>query len=168
MKAKKYQPLFKFFLLGFLVSGILFSCSSSKIVTKPNVEEIGNMIDTHRFTFVAERVNPQRGSSRVLTSYYDVTVKPDTLICYLPYFGRAYQAPVDPSKGGLDFKSYKFSYNVTLKNKDEWQVYISPTDNPDVQQLYFQVFGNGTATLNVVNSNRDPISFYGHVQKIKE
>ena len=168
MKTKKYEQLVKFFLSTFLLSALLFACSSSRIVTKPKIEEIGNMIDTHRFTFIAERVNPLRGSSRILTGYYDVTVKPDTLICYLPYFGRAYQAPLDPTKGGLDFKSYKFSYNVTLNDKDEWQVYISPKDNPDVQQLYFQVFGNGTATLNVVNSNRDPISFYGHVQKIKE
>ena len=128
MKAIKYSPLFKFFLLTFVVSALLFSCSSSKIVTKPNVEEIGNMINTHRFIFVAERVNPLRGSSRILTSYYDVTVKPDTIICYLPYFGRAYQAPIDPSKGGLDFKSYKFTYNVTLEDKDEWQVYINPKD----------------------------------------
>ena len=168
MKPIKYSGLLKFFLSTFVISSLLFGCSSSKIVTKPNVEEIGNMINTHRFTFVAERVNPLRGSSRVLTSYYDVTVKPDTVICYLPYFGRAYQAPIDPSKGGLDFKSYKFTYNVTLEDKDEWQVYINPKDYQDVQQLYFQIFGNGTATLNVVNTNRDPISFYGHVKKINE
>jgi hypothetical protein len=168
MKTVKYQHLSTFFLLSFVLTTLIFSCSSSKITTKPNVEEIGNMINTRRFSFVAERVNPLRGSSRILTDYYDVTVKPDTVICYLPYFGRAYQAPIDPSKGGLDFKSYQFSYNVTLKNKDEWQVYINPKDQPDVQQLYFQVFGNGTATLNVVNTNRDPISFYGHIKKTND
>ncbi len=83
-------------------------------------------------------------------------------------FRRAYQAPIDPAKGGLDFKSYKFAYNVTLKNNDEWQVYIDPKDISDVQQLYFQIFGNGTATLNVISTNRDPISFYGHVKKIND
>ena len=163
----KYRHLFKLFVFGFL-SAFFFGCSSTNIPTKPNVQEIGNMINTERFTFVAERVNPLRGSSRILTSNYDVEVKKDTLTCYLPYFGRAYQAPIDPSKGGLDFKSHDFTYNVTLNNKDEWQVYISPKDYRDVQQLFFQIFGNGTATLNVVNTNRDPISFYGHIEKIKE
>ncbi len=168
MKTFKYPHLFIYFLVTFLITTLFFGCSSSKTATKPNVEEISNMINAQRFTFVAERVNPLRGSSRVLTSDYDVVVKKDTVNCYLPYFGRAYQAIIDPAKGGLDFTSHQFSYNVTLRNKDEWQVYISPKDNPDVQQLYFQVFGNGTATLNVVNTNRDPISFYGHVEKVKD
>ncbi|MDE3184654.1 MAG: DUF4251 domain-containing protein [Bacteroidota bacterium] len=168
MKATKYQPFFKFFFLGIfisLISTVFFSCSSSKKAAKLNVEDIRSMINAKQFTFVAERVNPLRGSSRILTSNYDVQVKKDTIECYLPYFGRAYQAPIDPTKGGLDFTSYKFTYNVTLNNNDEWQVYINPKDYSDVQQLYFQIFGNGTATLNVVNTNRDPISFYGYIKK---
>jgi hypothetical protein len=95
-------------------------------------------------------------------------VKKDTLDCYLPYFGRAYQAPIDPSKGGIDFKSFNYTYNVTLKNNDEWQVYIDPKDYTDVQQLYFQIFGNGTATLNIISTNRDAISFYGHIKKVND
>lgn len=168
MKTTTYQALLSFLLPGFLIFTLCCGCSPSKITTKPGVQEIGNMINTSRFTFVAERVNPLRGSSRILTSDYDVVVKKDTVICYLPYFGRAYQAPIDLSKGGLDFKSYNFTYNVTLNNKDEWEVYINPKDNQDVQQFYFRIFGNGTATLNVVNTNRDPISFYGHIEKIKD
>jgi len=168
MKTTKYQPLFKFFFLGFVISissAVFLSCSSSKKATKLNVEDIRSMINAQRFTFVAERVNPLRGSSRMLTSNYDLQVKKDTINCYLPYFGRAYQAPIYPTKGGLDFTSYKFTYNVTLNNNDEWQVYINPKDYSDVQQLYFQIFGNGTATLNMVNTNRDPISFYGHIER---
>jgi len=168
MKNIKYRRSLNFFLFIFLLGALFLGCSSSKVMTKPNLEDISNMINSQNFTFIAERVNPLRGSSRILTSYYDVVVKKDTLICYLPYFGRAYQAPVDPSKGALDFKSHKFTYNVTLNNNDEWQVYIHPDDYSDVQQLYFQIFGNGTATLNVVNTNRDAISFYGHVKKTSE
>ncbi|HEU5054478.1 MAG TPA: DUF4251 domain-containing protein [Hanamia sp.] len=167
MKILIHHRMRNLFYLAFLTI-FAVSCSSSRTATKPDLEEISNMVNTHRFTFVAERVNPLRGSSRPLTSYYDAEVRGDTLICYLPYFGRAYQAPIDPSKGGLDFTSHSFSYNVTLNDKDEWQVYIEPKDIQDVQQLYFQIFGNGTATLNVVNNNRDPISFYGHVKKINE
>ena len=168
MKTSRNSFVFKFLLSSLFVGVIFLGCSSSKFSTKPNVQEISNMLNSKRFMFIAERVNPLRGSSRILTSPYDVIVKPDTLNCYLPYFGRAYEAPLDPSKGGLDFKSHSFSYNITVKNKDEWQVYISPKDEPGVQQLYFQVFGNGTTTLNVVNTNRDPISFYGHIKKVNE
>lgn len=168
MKTLKYQPFFKLLLLNFLISVLFWGCSASNSATKPAAEEINNMINSHQFTFVAERMNPLRGSTRPLTSNYDVVVKRDTLHSFLPYFGRAFQAPIDPTKGPLSFESYNFSYNVTLKDKDEWQVYINPKDNSDVQQFYFQIFGNGTATLNVVSTNRDPISFYGHVQKTNE
>ncbi len=171
MKTTKYQPFLKFFFLGIFISitsTVFLSCSSSKKAEKLNVEDIRSMINAQRFTFVAERVNPLRGSSRILTSNYDVKVKKDTIICYLPYFGRAYQAPIDPSKGGIDFKSFNYTYNVTLKNNDEWQVYIDPKDYTDVQQLYFQIFGNGTATLNIISTNRDAISFYGHIEKIND
>lgn len=168
MKAIKYERLLILCMSGFILSTLFFSCSSSKKATKLNVEDISGMINAGNFTFVAERVNPLRGSSRILTSSYDVLVKKDTINCYLPFFGRAYQAPIDPSKGGINFTSHNFTYNVTVKNNDEWQVYINPKDQQDVQQLLFQIFGNGTATLNVVNTNRDPISFYGHVEKNKD
>ena len=127
MKTIIYHRKANLFLVA-LLTILVGSCSSTRTATKPDVEEISNMVNTHRFTFVAERVNPMRGSSRPLTSYYDAEVRGDTLICYLPYFGRAYQAPIDPSKGGLDFTSHSFSYNITLKDKDEWQVYIEPKD----------------------------------------
>lgn len=168
MKKTKYQPIFKISLLALLISALFFSCSNSKKIEKLDNEEIIGMLNSQRFVFVAERMNPLRGSSRILTSSYDVTVKNDTLISYLPYFGQAFQAPSNPSKSPLEFKSYKFSYSVKQNNKDDWQVYINPNDNSGVQQLIFEIFGNGTATLNVQSIQRDPISFYGHIEKIKD
>ena len=168
MKKTKYQPVFKISLLALLISALFFSCSNSKKIEKLDNEEIIAMLNSQRFVFVAERVNPLRGSSRILTSSYDVTVKNDTLISYLPYFGQAFQAPYNPSKSPLEFKSYKFSYNIKQNNKDDWQVYITPNDYPQVQQLIFEIFGNGTATLNIQNMQSDPISFYGHIEKVKD
>ena len=155
-----------FFILS--ISMVLYSCSSSKSAGKLNSTEVKNIVDSSRFVFVAERVNPSRGASRYLTSRYDVVVKKDTVNCYLPYFGRAYQAPMDPSKGGIQFISTNFSYNLTAKNNNQWEVTIKPNDYEDVQQLYFNIFENGTASLNVVSAHRDPISFTGHIERIKQ
>lgn len=165
MKTKNIQQLFPIFAAILLIPLILLGCSSSKKPQKLHPEDVGNMINARAFTFIAERVNPMRGTSRNLTSVYDVKINKDTVDCYLPYFGRAYQAPIDPSKGGIMFQSLNFSYNVTLKNKDEWEIYIDPKDNSQVQQLIFHVFGNANATLNVQSTHRDPISFYGHIGK---
>lgn len=161
----KIQHLISILASIILIPLLLLGCSSSKKVEKLHPEDISNMISARNFTFIAERVNPFRGMSRNLTSLYDVKIKKDTLDSFLPYFGRAYQAPIDPSKGGIMFKSLDFSYSVTVKSKDEWLIYIEPKDNSDVQQFIFQIFGNGKATLNIQNTHRDPISFFGHIQK---
>ncbi len=168
MKIKNIEKFLSCSFFVLLISMLLFSCSSSKKVVKLNSDDVRNIIDSARFVFVAERVTPLHGAIRYLTSRYDVLVKKDSLSCYLPFFGRAFQAPMDPSKGGIQFTSTRFSYNVTPKNNNQWEVLIKPNDYSDVQQLFLNVFGNGTGTLNVVNTNRDPISFTGHIERINE
>src|SRR5450432_3576138 len=79
----------------------------------PKKAAFKNMVDTQHFLFVAQSVTPLRGQFRNLTSSYDVSISKDTMVCYLPYFGRAYSAPIDPSKGALNFTSTNFSYSVT-------------------------------------------------------
>lgn len=167
MKNTNIIKVTKFILASFLISFTLSQCTSSKKIVKLNSDEIKNMIDSSQFIFVAERVTPMRGSSRYLTSSYSVTLKKDSLECYLPYFGRAFQAPIDPSKGGIQFTSTDFSYRANAKNERQWDVNIKPNDNSEVQQLNFSIFDNATANLNVVSTNRDPITFNGHVEKIK-
>lgn len=167
MKRIYFKNLLKVFFFILTISFFITSCSSSKKAVTLNESDVKNVIDSSSFTFVAERMNPLRGSTRTLTSYYDVTVKPDTLISFLPYFGRSFQAPVYPSKSPLDFHSYNFTYKVTEKSPDQWQVFITPKDRQEIQQLMFTIFSNGTATLNIVNTNRDAISFYGHIQRNK-
>ncbi len=96
---------------------------------------------------------------------YDVTVSRDTLISHLPYFGRAYTAPLNPSESGLDFTSTNFSYTVTPHKKSGWDVVVKPKDNTSVQQFSFTIYTNGTASLNVISTSRDAISFNGYIQK---
>jgi len=165
MKTKNIQNLIPFLFFTLTITLILFSCSSSKKIAKLNSDDVRNMVDSSQFIFVAERVIPLRGSTRYLTSRYDVVVKKDSVDCYLPFFGRAFQAPIDPSKGGIQFTSANFSYVLNSKNGG-WEVLIKPNDYQDVQQLLFTIFGNGTATLNVVNTHRDPISFYGYIERV--
>ncbi|MGN6532428.1 MAG: DUF4251 domain-containing protein [Ginsengibacter sp.] len=168
MKIKNLERFVSCLFVALLISMLLFNCSSSKNAVKLNSSDVKNMVDSSRFVFVAERVIPLRGASRYLTSRYDVVVKKDTVSCYLPFFGRAFQAPMDPSKGGIQFTSANFSYNATAKNSNQWEVTIRPNDYSDVQQLFFNIFNNGTASLNVVSTHRDAISFSGHIEKINQ
>jgi hypothetical protein len=128
--------------------------------------EIQQMFDTKNFIFRAETANPQSGRTRQLTQEYDLTISRDKIVCFLPYYGRAYSAPVS-SEGGIKFTSIDFSYDVK-KVKKAWEIIIIPKDVTDVHQLYLTAFTNGRATLQVTSNSRQNISFNGYVVKGKD
>lgn len=126
------------------------------------------LVESKNFVFVADYVNPQSMRSRSLTtSDYDLTIKPGEVISYLPYFGRAYSAPIN-SEGGIKFTSKDFDYKLVKAKAHSWDISIKPRDASDVQQLYLTVFDNGTATLSVNSTNRQNISFRGYIVAGKE
>lgn len=151
-----------------IVSCFFFSCSSAQKVTKPTADDIKAMVNSSEFVFVADRMSPMRGGTKHLTTHYTVTLMKDSLNCYLPYAGRATQAPMNMTGGGIEFTSSKFSYVVVSKKEGQWDVTIKPEDNSEIQQLLFNIYSNGSANLNVTSTHRDPISFSGYVEKIKE
>ena len=124
------------------------------------------MFDTKNFIFKAETANPQSGRMRQLTQEYDLTISRDKIVCFLPYYGRAYNAPVS-SEGGIKFTSSEFTYDLKQVKKG-WEVTMIPKDVTDVHQMYLTAFTNGRATLQVTSNNRQNISFNGYVVKGKE
>jgi hypothetical protein len=136
---------------------------------KPSAKEtaIKNMVDSQNYVFVAQTALPLSGRTRQLTSDYDLRVTKSSIVSYLPYFGRAYQAPLDPTKGGLTFTSKDFDYTATPGKKSGWTVQIKPKDNGDVQQMTLNISSGGYGTLQVVSTNRQPISFNGYIRAPK-
>ena len=128
---------------------------------------IEKYISDGSFEVVAEYVSPTGGSTIYLTSRYDMSVGKDSLQTFLPYFGRAYMAPVNPSQGGIQFTSTDFTYNVEERKKNGWDITILPKDTRDVRQLYLSVFEDGRATLQVISNNRQAISYSGHIRERK-
>lgn len=124
-----------------------------------------NLLTSQNFVFIAESVLPQRGGLRQLTSRYDLVVAKDSLVSQLPYFGRAFSAPMDPSQAGINFTETDYQYKVTKNRKKGWEVEISPRSVRDVRQMILSVFDNGTASLRVSSVNRQPISFNGFIKQ---
>lgn len=168
MKTISIKRFVKLILAAFLLPALLSQCSSSKNVATLNSDEIQNMVNSSQFIFVADRLTPMRGSTRYLTAYYYVNVNTDKLSSFLPFLGRIYHPLMDPTKGSLRFTSTNFTYNVTSKNKNGWEVTIKPRDYSDVQQLNFEIFDNGAANLNIMSTDRDAISFSGRIEKLNE
>ena len=137
---------------------------------KPSGKQVvmNDMVHQQDFVFKAQTAMPMTGSTRHLTSDYDLKVTKESVVSYLPYFGRAYSAPIDPSKGGIQFTSKDFSYTVTDRKKGGWDVVIKPKDYRDVQQMTLTISVDGYATLQVTSLNRQPISFNGTVAQPKK
>lgn len=125
---------------------------------------IQRMLDTKTFVFKAQTALPLRGQVLQLTSEYDMRLAGDTLIAFLPYFGRAFSAPMSTTEGGINFTTTSFGYNVQPKKRNKgWNVVLTPTDARDTRQLMLNVNKSGFATLLVTSNNRQPISFNGYV-----
>jgi hypothetical protein len=127
---------------------------------------IQKMIESKNFVFKAQTVLPQRGSVRQLTSDYDLRLLGDSVVSFLPFFGRAYVAPIGSSEGGIKFTSTDFSYVIKNKKKG-WDITILPKDTRDVRQLFLNVTESGYARLQVISNNRDGIAYNGYIEALK-
>jgi hypothetical protein len=163
---EKYtRPIFLLLIIVASFLQISYGQNEKKEKQDAKRETIENLIDSQDFDFVAQIVLPQRGVTRQLTSIYDITISKDSVVSDLPYFGRAYSVPYNPSEVGLKFTSTKFEYTKTAGKKGGWNILIKPKDYTDVQQLSFRIFENGSASLNIISLNRDAISFHGFIKE---
>jgi hypothetical protein len=169
----------KHLIKSFLVFAFMLGCinlahgqNTKKERQASKAAAIKKMVDDVNYVFEANTAIPLRGGSRQLTSPYDLKVSKDTIVAWLPYFGRAYVAPVNPSEGGIKFTWTKFDYKVKQAKNGNWEITIKPKeknigDMRDVQRLLLDISSSGYASLQVISSNRDPISFYGDIVKVK-
>ena len=144
-----------------LVCFVAASCSASKQAEDQKATAVKNLVDTRHYVFRAQSVLPMGGRSRQLTTNYDLRVYGDTLIADLPYFGRAYTAPIDPNEGGIHFTSTRFSYKISDAKKGGWNVQILPQDAKDVRELNLYISEAGYGSLQVSSNNRQSISYNG-------
>jgi hypothetical protein len=144
--------------LGLLITGLPTAVMSQN-------DESSNLkenLSSKTFVFKARTANPARGRTINLTSDYTLKVLGDSVIADLPYYGRAYSAPIG-QPGGISFISVDFDYSLTQDKKNRWRISIDPRDVSDAQELSMTVFENGEADLIVTSTNRQVITFRGHI-----
>lgn len=164
MKIKVVIKILLFTLPALTVFANIANAQNSKNISNGSKATITKeFIDSPNFVFIPQFVFPLRGGSRRLTSYYDLQVTKDSIISYLPYFGRAYTAPLNSSDIGFDFSSTNFQYKASPGKKGGWNILIRPANKENVQEMALDVFDNSSATLRINGVNRDPISFQGYV-----
>jgi hypothetical protein len=148
--------------VALMVSLAVAACSTAN-QAQENSKDYKGMIETRNYVFHAQSVTPLGGRFRQLTSEYDLRVQNDSVVAFLPYFGRAFSAPIDPTRGGIQFTSTSFEYTETARKKGGWIIQIQPKDVQDIRQLTLSVSEGGNATLQVNSNSRQSISFNGYI-----
>lgn len=155
--------------LTFLMMLVIVNANAQQtpkqIKEQQKAASIKHRIDEQKYTFIAQYVQPLRGGQRYLTSDYDLSVKKDSVIAWLPYFGRVYMdVPYNPTDDGIKFTSTKFDYKIKEKKKGGWTVTIALDDVRRTQKLMLDIYTNGSATLHATSNSRDAITFLGYIK----
>ena len=155
---------------AFTVMAVAFilGCSNTRILNDDQLTDslaVKNIIDSQHFVFIPRYVNPMGFRRRELTPGFELSISKDSLISYLPFFGRGYTAPISPADVDFDFTSTNFTYSV--KPGKGWNISIKPKDQMYLQETYLRVFENGSASLNVISINRSSISYDGYITRRK-
>lgn len=121
---------------------------------------IKELVDKKQFVFHAQSLTPLKGSMRTLSPGYTMKVSPDTIVCDLPYVGRAFQASYGSSDGGMKFHASKYDYNVKEKKKG-WTINIAPKEVSGSPKVIISLFENGNARITITSNDRESISYSG-------
>lgn len=164
----------------YLVSAIAVMFVALSAYAQTDNAITANMIATKQFTFIATSATPmnaqdiskimgkmQGGAQSSLINLsgdgYELKVTPDSIVAYLPYYGRSYVAPISPSDGGIKFISKKFDYKNSKGKKGNWNIDLNIKDTSESYRLNLTVSENGYASLSVSSNNKQSISYQGNV-----
>ncbi len=141
------------------------SCATSEEKAAQMAElsaNVTNALNNRDYKIAIDRMYPMRGSSRHVSYGYSVEVKNDTLISYLPYFGRAYNVPYGGGKG-LNFTAPIGSYLEFMKRNGQRHIEIGVTNEEDTYFYTIEVFDNGNSSVEVRARQRERISYSGNI-----
>lgn len=131
------------------------------------MEEVKNALNDKNFVFSATHALPMGGGSKYLNYDYDVVVKNDTVISYLPFYGVAYHVEYGARNLGFDFTQPMEEYEME-KEDDGYVVDFEVDNGMDHLNYTFHISEMGYATLHVSSTHRQSISYYGNVDKVEE
>lgn len=155
-----------FGIAAFLLIWVLSACgvAQSAVEKEKMASDVQNAVEMRDFEFKATYAYPTGYKSIYLSPFYDVKVSADTVKAYLPFYGRAYRAPMDSREGGYRFTSTDFEYQAEKgKKKGSWDITITFHDLNRPVTFNFDIWENGKAHLNVSDTDRQPISFQGEL-----
>lgn len=145
---------------------ILSGCATSEERAARAAEQAAKVktaLTERNYKISIDRMYPMKGGSKSVSYGYSVEVRNDSLISYLPYFGRAYNVPYGGGKG-LNFSERIGSYEEALMKNGKHHIEIGVTNEEDTYLYTINVFDNGNSSVAVQSRQREPISYSGRIE----
>ena len=159
------KKVFVTMVLSCLALVMLSGCASSEERAARAAEQkkkVTAALTERKYKIAVDRMYPSRGSSKSVSYGYGVEVRNDSLISYLPYFGRAYSVPYGGGKG-LNFSERIDSYQESLEKNGKRHIEIGLKNEEDTYLYRIEVFDNGSSSIDVQARQREPISYSGNM-----
>lgn len=135
---------------------------NNKVIESDTV--ITKMLNDKTFKINAKTALPNYGRSVSLDNRYSVEIKGDSVMSYLPYFGRAYSLPYGGGEG-LIFNSTIKDYKVKLVKKSGTEVKFSTRTGEDNYEYTITVYPGGSSNIRVSSNNKQAIDFFGELNR---
>lgn len=153
---------FIFFLLAGIAAVITVSaCGAANRATEDDEALVQQKLADKDYSIYIQLMIPTMGPARAVSNY-SVQVKGDTLVSYLPYFGRAFNLPYGGGKG-LDFTAKINTYHDIATNGGGHDIAIGVANDEDVFFYTINITANGSAFISVSSRNREKISYTGEM-----
>lgn len=130
-------------------------------------KEIKKVLGQKAYVFKATHAMPMGGGSIYLNYSFDAKIQGDTIDSYLPFYGRAYHVDYGGGNSAFDFTERVEEYKME-KDENGYVVDFDVKKGMDHISFSFKISELGYATLNVISTNRQAISFYGRIEPLED
>lgn len=167
--AENLQVMKKFLFIVFFACstvGMLSGCATSEERAARAAEQAAKVkaaLAERHYKINVSRMYPMKGGAKSVSYGYGVEVRNDSLISYLPYFGRAYDVPYGGGKG-LSFSERIGSYQESQAKSDQRLIKIDVKNDEDTYLYTIKVFDNGSSSIDVQSRKRESISYSGDME----
>ena len=153
--------------LFILLTAALTACSSLTPAEKAErqariAKAVEYALAERHYTVDIVMMYPTRGKAVNVAHDYSLEVRGDTLVSYLPYFGRAYSVPYGGGKG-LNFTAPIMEYRSEKGRRGSTTISMKVRNEEDLYMFTLDVFDDGNTSIDVRPQEREPISYSGNM-----
>lgn len=133
---------------------------------------VDSILCSERFLFVPNRVITQITGIPYanLSTYYEVAVTPDSLVCSLPYYGYVYNTIYNPDRSPFFFTASDPAIRVESlpDGKQKGWIVIGAHERSNHRSyiLTFEIFDTGETSLTIQGSGTQHLQFLGTLKPL--